>query len=47
MEYALTEKGRALVPIVESMRAYGSEWLGAEGDCAGAAERGAPAGVAA
>ena len=27
VEYALTEKGRALVPIVESMRAYGIEWL--------------------
>jgi DNA-binding HxlR family transcriptional regulator len=27
VEYALTEKGRALVPIVESMRAYGNEWL--------------------
>src|ERR671936_3192047 len=27
VDYALTEKGRALVPIVESMRAYGLEWL--------------------
>src|SRR2546430_4140561 len=27
VEYALTEKGRALVPIVETMRAYGIEWL--------------------
>jgi DNA-binding HxlR family transcriptional regulator len=34
VEYALTEKGRALVPIVESMRSYGSEWLGATGACA-------------
>jgi DNA-binding HxlR family transcriptional regulator len=34
VEYALTEKGRALVPIVEDMRAYGRRWLGAEGDCA-------------
>ena len=34
VEYALTEKGRALVPIVESMRAYGTEWLGAHGSCA-------------
>ena len=33
VEYQLTEKGRALVPIIESMRAYGSEWLGAEGEC--------------
>src|ERR671927_7645 len=30
VEYALTEKGRALVPIVESMRAYGIEWLACE-----------------
>ena len=34
VEYALTEKGRALVPIIESMRAYGTEWLGAAGTCA-------------
>jgi DNA-binding HxlR family transcriptional regulator len=34
VEYALTDKGRALVPIVESMRAYGTEWLGADGTCA-------------
>ncbi|HYH53156.1 MAG TPA: helix-turn-helix domain-containing protein [Solirubrobacterales bacterium] len=27
VEYALTEKGRALVPIVEDMRSYGSRWL--------------------
>jgi DNA-binding HxlR family transcriptional regulator len=33
VEYALTEKGRALVPIIESMRSYGTEWLGAEGAC--------------
>jgi DNA-binding HxlR family transcriptional regulator len=32
VEYALTEKGRALIPIVESMREYGTEWLAA--DCA-------------
>jgi DNA-binding HxlR family transcriptional regulator len=38
VEYALTEKGRALVPIVESMRTYGREWLNAEGDCAEASE---------
>jgi DNA-binding HxlR family transcriptional regulator len=30
VEYALTEKGRALVPIIESMRAYGREWLGGD-----------------
>jgi DNA-binding HxlR family transcriptional regulator len=33
VEYALTHKGRALVPIVESMRAYGTEWLGAGSEC--------------
>jgi DNA-binding HxlR family transcriptional regulator len=32
VEYALTEKGRALVPIVESMRVYGRAWLGDEGE---------------
>src|SRR6201982_482763 len=31
VEYALTEKGRALLPIIDDMRAYGEEWLGAEG----------------
>src|SRR3954471_1590493 len=34
VEYALTAKGRALVPIIESMREYGTEWLGAVGSCA-------------
>jgi DNA-binding HxlR family transcriptional regulator len=33
VEYALTEKGRALVPIVETMRVYGREWLSADGAC--------------
>jgi DNA-binding HxlR family transcriptional regulator len=32
VEYALTEKGRALVPLIEDMRAYGRRWLG--GECA-------------
>jgi DNA-binding HxlR family transcriptional regulator len=27
VEYALTEKGRALVPLIEDMRRYGSRWL--------------------
>src|SRR5437870_12569961 len=31
VEYALTEKGRALVPIIDDMRAYGEEWLGSTG----------------
>src|SRR5205809_8007406 len=30
VEYALTEKGRALIPIIDDMRAYGERWLGAE-----------------
>ncbi|HKG35443.1 MAG TPA: helix-turn-helix domain-containing protein [Solirubrobacterales bacterium] len=30
VEYALTEKGRALVPLIEDMRAYGRRWLPAE-----------------
>ena len=30
VEYALTEKGRALVPLIEDMRAYGIRWLGSE-----------------
>ncbi len=32
VEYALTEKGLALLPIVEDMRAYGERWLSV-GDC--------------
>src|SRR6201986_436296 len=27
VEYILTDKGRALVPLIESMREYGREWL--------------------
>jgi DNA-binding HxlR family transcriptional regulator len=30
VEYALTAKGEALVPIVEDMRSYGSRWLSEE-----------------
>ena len=29
VEYALTEKGLALLPIIEGMRTYGEQWLGA------------------
>lgn len=36
VEYALTEKGRALVPLIEDMRSYGTRWLGADGDCSSA-----------
>ena len=28
VDYALTDKGRALVPLIEDMRRYGREWLG-------------------
>jgi DNA-binding HxlR family transcriptional regulator len=44
VEYALTAKGQALLPIIEGMRAYGQEWLGA--DCA-SGEAGVPPVVAA
>ena len=32
VEYELTEKGRALLPLIDDMRQYGREWLG--GQCA-------------
>ncbi|HEU5141822.1 MAG TPA: helix-turn-helix domain-containing protein, partial [Solirubrobacterales bacterium] len=32
VEYALTEKGEALVPLIEDMRRYGRRWLMAEGE---------------
>src|SRR3954467_15044947 len=38
VEYVLTEKGLALIPIIDSMREYGTQWLGVEGSCAPAAE---------
>jgi len=37
VEYALTPKGKALVPLVEDMRSYGMRWL--LGDAAEAGER--------
>ena len=30
VEYSLTEKGRALLPIIDDMRTYGARWLGGE-----------------
>jgi DNA-binding HxlR family transcriptional regulator len=30
VEYALTPKGLALLPIIDDMRSYGESWLGAE-----------------
>jgi DNA-binding HxlR family transcriptional regulator len=40
VEYELTDKGRALLPLIDDMRAYGREWLGAGGgdECVGAGE---------
>jgi len=45
VEYQLTEKGRALLPIIDDMRTYGARWLGAE--CADLGSTGVPVGVAA
>jgi DNA-binding HxlR family transcriptional regulator len=44
VEYALTEKGMALLPIIDDMRAYGEEWLAAQ--CAEGAESGDPEALA-
>ncbi len=30
VEYALTQKGRALLPLIDDMRRYGREWLEAD-----------------
>jgi DNA-binding HxlR family transcriptional regulator len=30
LDYALTEKGSALLPIIDGMRAYGTRWLGVD-----------------
>jgi DNA-binding HxlR family transcriptional regulator len=34
VEYALTEKGHALIPVIESMRQYGLAWLCDDDDAA-------------
>jgi DNA-binding HxlR family transcriptional regulator len=36
VDYALTDKGRALLPIVEQMRSYGQHWLDLSARAAGA-----------
>jgi DNA-binding HxlR family transcriptional regulator len=41
VEYALTDKGRALVPLIEDMRAYGLQWL--FDDCGAPAADSSPA----
>ena len=33
VEYALTDKGRALAPLIEDMRTYGYRWLNDDGRC--------------
>ena len=33
VEYQLTEKGEALLPIIDAMRDYGTHWLQVAGDC--------------
>jgi DNA-binding HxlR family transcriptional regulator len=40
VEYALTDKGRALAPLIEDMRVYGREWLGADCEADEAPDRG-------
>jgi DNA-binding HxlR family transcriptional regulator len=40
VEYALTDKGRALLPIIDDMREYGEDWLCATGDAPVAGELG-------
>lgn len=45
VEYSLTDKGQALLPIVEDMRSYGRRWLAVNGDDAAQLEP--TAGVAA
>ncbi len=37
VEYSLTEKGRAAVPLIDQLRVYGEFWL-APGDCPDEAE---------
>jgi DNA-binding HxlR family transcriptional regulator len=44
VEYSLTDKGRALLPLIEDMRRYGREWLGS---ACGDASRQQPATAAA
>jgi DNA-binding HxlR family transcriptional regulator len=44
VEYALTAKGRDLLPIVEDMRAYGERWLTVEHERTESAEIAAVAG---
>jgi DNA-binding HxlR family transcriptional regulator len=47
VEYSLTAKGQALLPLIEDMRRYGREWLGACSDQASPAPEREPATAAA
>jgi DNA-binding HxlR family transcriptional regulator len=47
VEYALTDKGRALLPIIDDMRAYGQQWLCATDAGAASARTGTPTALAA
>jgi DNA-binding HxlR family transcriptional regulator len=44
VEYALTDKGKALVPLIEDMRSYGRRWL-PESEAAAASQQRAAAAV--
>jgi len=43
VEYALTDKGRALLPIIDDMREYGEGWLCRGSDAAAASDADTPA----
>jgi DNA-binding HxlR family transcriptional regulator len=45
VEYALTEKGKALVPLIDDMRRYGRRWLMEEEEAAAVTADAAPAAV--
>jgi DNA-binding HxlR family transcriptional regulator len=47
VEYVLTEKGLALIPIIDDMRAYGQRWLADQCPSEPAGETAAAAAVAA
>jgi DNA-binding HxlR family transcriptional regulator len=38
VEYQLTPKGNALMPLIEDMRQYGREWLGVDDDACSTGE---------
>jgi DNA-binding HxlR family transcriptional regulator len=46
VEYALTDKGRALLPIIDHMRSYGRRWLGLEDEVGDDELLAEPAGIA-